>query len=119
MNPEEITRGLNKMDRVAYIAEWYKGLPEETTTHDHECCGCCQWFPAPLVMIMQDRPDFDWQGFLPQYCFQCLRHGPGYWDYRENMWKSNFRRNIIVHPSDFGHDKADTPGTTKQDETKS
>ena len=108
LNPEEITREQTKVNKIAYFAEWYKGQPETSETHGHECCGCCKWFPTPLVMIMQDRPDSDWQGFLPQYCFQCLRYGPGYWDYNENLWKSNFRK-IIVHPSEFGHDKADPP----------
>ena len=88
----EVRREQTKMDKVAYYAEWYKGKPEESETHTHECCGCCKWFPPALVMVMQDRPDFDWQGYLPQYCFQCLRYGPGYWDYRENLWKSNFRK---------------------------
>ena len=102
------------MDKIAYFAEWYEGMPEQNETHTHECCGCTKWFPVNLVMIMTDRPDFDWQGFLPTYCFRCLRHGPGHWDTREFKWKKNFFRSVMVHPAEFGHDKADI----KKDEEK-
>ena len=101
------------MDKIAYDAEWYKGKPEECATHTHECCGCSRWFPPDLVMIMQDRPDFDWQGYLPSYCWQCLRYRPGFWDYKTNYWKSDFRK-LIIHPSEFGHDKADLPDEKKE-----
>ena len=117
-DPEIIERKTTKMDKIAYFAEWYRGEPQESETHDHDCCGCKKWFPVNLVMIMTDRPDFDWQGFLPRYCFRCLRHGPGQWDSREYRWKKNFDRNLMVHPCEFGHDKADKEVAPTNEEEK-
>ena len=61
-------------------------------------------------MITQDRPDFDRQGYLQKYCWPCMRNGPEQWDYAVNDWKSDFR-NMMIHPSELGHDKADDPET--------
>ena len=103
------------MDKFAFYAEWYRGKPEATTTHTHECSGCRQWYPPDLVMIMQDRPDFDWQGYLQTYCWPCMRYGPNQWDNVTNSWKTYFRK-MMIHPSVFGHDKADEPGIKEQTE---